>query len=120
MSITINNTPNENGTAEFTIVFKDTQGNSIVPVTAAWQLMYPDGSIVTGEGDVERSFANGSFSGNTVAVYGADLAITGDGDTAKRIFALQVTYNSDLGNGLPLNDEYVFSIKRLKSQDDIG
>ncbi len=120
MSITINKIPNENGTAKFTCEFLDEDDNVITMVTSAWQLMYPDGSIVTGEGDVVRSFANGSFSGTIVPIYGADLAITGDEDTAQRIFAFQGTYNSNtLGNGVPLNEEYPFPIKRLVSQDDI-
>lgn len=120
MGITINKIPTEKGTAKFTFEFLDEAGNVIVMVTSAWQLMYPDGQIVTGTGGVERSFANGAFTGYTVVLYDLDLAITGDSDTAQRIFAIQGTYNSTLlGSGLPLTDEYPFPIKRLISQTDI-
>ena len=91
MAITIS--PNEQGTAIVTFTFEDEVGNPVIMKTSAWQLMMVDGTIVN-----NRSFANCSFTGNTVVLSGDDLAIFEGID--------------------PLTFEDRFSIKKLVSQVD--
>ena len=112
--ITLSTTPNEKGTAIFTLVYTDEDENVVVPATIAWQLMRSDGTVVN-----DRTFANCSFSGTTVVLSGDDLQIySGDPvDNRKRIFAIQATYNSSAGTGLPMNDEVQFKITNLVSQE---
>jgi hypothetical protein len=108
--ITLEERPNEKGTAVFTIAFTDEDENAVVPNTAAWQLMKTDGTIVN-----ERSFENCSFTGDAVVLSGDDLQLF-DNDSKKRVFAIHATYNSTAGDDLPLNDEVMFKITDLVSQ----
>lgn len=62
--------PNEKGTAIVTLTFTNENGAVVVPISAAWQLMKTDGSIVNG-----RAFADCSFSGTEIVLSGNDLAI---------------------------------------------
>ena len=103
--------PNEKGTAIITLTYTDEDGATVVPETAAWQLMKKDGTIVN-----NRSFANCTFTGTTVVLSGDDLQLFAS-DDKKRIFAIHATYNSDAGSNLPLNDEVQFKIDDLVSQD---
>ena len=101
----------EEGTLLATLSFKDSLGNSFTPDTSFWQLTKKsDGSVVN-----NRSFANGTFSGTQVVMSGDDLAIDSDGDV-ERIFAVQGTYTSSYGNGLPFTLEEEFKIKNKHSQ----
>lgn len=102
--------PNERGTGVFTLEFLSETDQVIVPVTAAWQLMWTDGTVVN-----NRSFANCPFTGTTVAISGDDLQLF-DNDDRRRIFAIQATYNSKAGVNLSLNDEVMFRINNLISQ----
>ena len=111
MAISIS--PNEQGTAIVTFTFEDEEGNPVVMKTSAWQLMKVDGTIVN-----NRSFANCSFTGDTVILSGDDLAIFEGIDTGVRIIAFKGTYDSTVGNDLPLTFEDRFSIKKLVSQVD--
>ena len=108
--ITLITKPNERGTAVFTIAFTDENDNTVVPNTAAWQLMQTDGTVVN-----ERSFENCSLTETTVVLSGDDLQLF-DNDDRERIFAVQATYDSDVGSDLSLNDEVKFKITNLVSQ----
>ncbi len=94
----------ELGTLLATMKYVDALGNTFVPDTSAFQLTKLDGTIVN-----SRSFANGDFSGTTVVLTGADLALDAAGDIT-RVFSLQGTYTSDLGSGLPFTQETRFII----------
>jgi len=101
---------NENGVALMTLTFQDTSGTIFVPVTSYWQLMKPNGAIVN-----NRTFDLNSFSGTTVVLSGNDLKMDDTGDV-KRIFAVQGTFNSSIGSGLPFTAEFAFNVRNLYSQ----
>ena len=104
----------EQGTGVLQISFKDERNRDIIPKTAQFQLMKLDRSIIN-----SRTFATGDFTGNTVVLSGADLAIFGDEDTRFRIFAVQITYDSTYGLDLTGNSEVEFVITRLMNMPDI-
>ena len=110
---TISIRPKEKSTAIVTLTFVDEDGAVVVPTSAAWQLQKLDGAIVN-----NRSFANCPFSGTEVVLSGDDLAVFGLTDNGVRVFAVQAVYDSNMGAGLPLNNEVKFKIQRLLSQTD--
>lgn len=105
--------PNEKGTAVVTLTFTDEDGVSVTPSSLEWQLMRGDGTIIN-----NRSFANGSFSGDTIVLSGDDLAVFGNRDNGSRVLSIQGEYDSSAGNGLQLKDECQFNIQRLLGQTD--
>ena len=94
----------ELGTLTATIEFRDVRGNFFNPDTAAFQLTKVDGTIIN-----SRSFANGSFAGNTVVLTGPDLALDVAGDIT-RVFSVEGTYSSSEGSGIPFTIEERFII----------
>lgn len=106
--------PAEKGTAVVTLSFTDEDGNTVVPSSLAWQLMRTDGTVVN-----NRTFANCSFTGNTIVLSGDDLAIFAGRDSGRRILSIQGSYDSNAGTGLPIKGECSFSISRLMGQADV-
>lgn len=103
----------EQGTTALNVSFKDERNKDVIPKTQSWQLMKLDHTVLN-----NRTFENGSFTGNIVVLSGDDLAIFGDDDTRFRIFAVKATYDSTLGNDLPCNCEIEFVITRLQNISD--
>ena len=103
--------PNEKGTAVVTLSFTDEDGVIVTPNSAEWQLQDRAGNVIN-----ERSFENGSFTGDTVVLTGNDLAIIGPTDNGVRVFAIQARYDSSAGSDLHLKDEIIFRIRDLFSQ----
>lgn len=103
--------PNEKGTAVVTAVPTDEDGNELVfnqLSNPQWQLMQSDGTIVN-----ERSFANSALTALTWVIYGDDLAIFGVADGGERVLTFTATYDSTLGDGLPLHSEFKFHVQEL-------
>ena len=88
---------------------EDEQGSAVVPNEAFWSLMKLDGEIVNGR---DRIPLTPSFE-MTVLMTGDDLAVE-DGETRKRTLLIEGTYDSDMGNDLPIRDSARFRIKDLK------
>lgn len=109
----LNKMIHEQGTTVMNVSFKDERNREIIPKTSAFQLMKLDRSIIG-----TRTFANGDFTGNIVVLSGDDLAIFGDNDTRFRIFAVRGTYDSTLGDDLPINCEIEFVITRIMNIPD--
>jgi len=103
-------TINENSSAIFMISLTDMNGNTITPMTAAWQLMKLDGTVIN-----NRTFALGSFTETTVSITGDDTALDDTG-AVERIFAVQGTYLSDDHGILDFTAEIMFTICNLYSQ----
>lgn len=108
--------PNEQGTAKVTIVPTDENGDTLLfseLISPQWQLMRLDGTVIN-----NRAFADTALTALVFIVSGDDLVIFGDKDDGQRKLSFQATYNSDLGNGLPLKDECLFTIAKLLGQID--
>jgi hypothetical protein len=109
--------PNEKGTAKVTITPTDEEGNTLSFADLSdpqWQLMKEDGTVVN-----NRSFANCTMTSLEFVLSGADLALSSSGDSRVRVLSFHATYDSTLGNDLPLVAEASFIISAILGQDDI-
>ena len=98
----------EKGTFGVTCTFTDEDGDALTPATLTWTLTDMDGSVINSRQDVSVSSLSSAV---TVVLSGNDLALTTTTTTGrKRRFAIEGTYDSDLGTGLPLTAECEFSI----------
>ena len=89
------------------ISFLDEDENNENVKTLKWTLSDAFGNIINnrdGEEIINPSLVE------TIVLSGDDLAIFGDNDLLKRVLTIQATYDSDLGNDLPLNGEGIFNI----------
>lgn len=103
---------NENGTYVVNIQPTDEDGDAVTPKTLTWTLTDEDGSVINSRQDVTISSLSTSMD---VILSGADLAIqAGETDpVVLRKFAIKGTYDSSLGNDLPLTDEATIGINNL-------
>ena len=109
MAITkITTTAPERGTFGILCTFTDEDGDALTPDTLTWTLTDVDGLVVNSRQDIEVSSIS---SATTIVLSGADLAVTDASDRGrKRRFAIEGTYDSDLGNDMPLTGECEFTI----------
>jgi len=109
MAITkITTTAPEKGTFGITCTFTDEDGDALTPDTLTWTLTDMDGSVINSRQDVSVSSLSSSV---TITLSGDDLALTTTTSQGrKRRFAIEGTYDSDLGDNLPLTGECEFSI----------
>lgn len=94
--------------------FLDEDGNAEDVKTLKWTLTDILGNTINERKDVV--VANPS-SVETIILSGNDLAIF-DNDRLRRIITFNATYDSDLGNDLPLNGAAEFPIVQLVSIED--
>lgn len=111
MPTILSSQPTQNGTYIVTISFIDENGDAFSPVTLFWSLVDINGDIVNNREDVEIS---NPTSEESIVLSGDDLAVTDELST-RRIVLISGTYNSTLGNGLPLVDSVAFTIRRQVS-----
>ncbi len=95
----------ERGTYGISAVFTD-NGESFVPKTLSWTLSKTDGSIINEREDVEVETPAATV---TIALKNLDLVLDAAYDLL-RIFTLTGTYDSVLGDDLPIVDEVAFEI----------
>ena len=109
MAIQVLNTkPNEKGTAVITVVPKDQSDTTLTfaqLTNPQWQMITAKGTIVDG-----CSFDDSSLTALTWVISGDQLALFGTSDTGIRRITFKATYDSDLGNALPIHDECQFEI----------
>lgn len=113
-SITIE--PNEEGTAVVTISPTDEDGTALTfddLSSPQWQLMRANGVVVN-----NRSFANCTMTSLSFVLSGDDLSVFGKGDSCERVLSFYATYNSTLGNNLPLVAECEFNIAPILGRTD--
>lgn len=77
----------------------------------AWSLFRENGTIVNNR----ESVPIGAASSVTIVLYGADLALLG-GYPEKRFLVLEGTYDSLLGNNLPIRVEISFLVENLMGE----
>jgi uncharacterized phiE125 gp8 family phage protein len=96
-----------NDTYVLTIVFRDDEGNPVTPNDpTTWGLTDSEGNTINSRADVAITEA----SSVDVVLFGDDLAATGVYDDGIRIVTVEGDYDSDAGNGLPLNQSHWFVI----------
>lgn len=97
----------EKSTYIITVSFFDEAEAAEDVKTMTWTLTDTLGNIINSRDQVE--VVNPS-SVEAVVLSGNDLAIIGDGGDEKRLFTVEATYDSDLGNDLPLNGVASFTV----------
>ena len=102
--------PCDGSTAIITMEYKDEDGTPVVPSNLQWQLINKAGDIING-----RTFATGSFTGDTIVLKGDDLLFLTNLDSGERWFAVKGIYNSSAGSDLPLIGELKFTIVDVKN-----
>ena len=99
----------EQSTYVVKIDFLDEDGVAVTPTAATWTLTDPAGNVVNSRTAVSISSPASTVN---VVLSGLDLALEGY-STSTRHFLVEATYNSTLGNGLPLKAEATFEIEDL-------
>jgi len=97
----------EHGTYVVALSFTDENGTSMVPNTVTWTLRDESGAVVNGREDVVETPA----ASIDLLLYGDDLAYAVT--SRRRILTVSCTYDSDLGDDLPLSAEWVIPIRNL-------
>ncbi len=112
MSIqTINVKPHEKGTAVVTVIPTD---HATPPNTLTFnQLKNPQWQMITAKGTVVDgcSFDDSSLTSLSWTILGNQLALFGTSDTGIRFITFKATYDSDIGNDLPVHAECQFTIE---------
>jgi len=110
--ISTSNAINEKSSVAVTIKFRDRDNQPITPTSATWILTDISGTVVNNRsGEAISSLATQV----EIMLSGDDLEIqSGEtGDAVYRVFTIQATYNSDLGNGKKLTDYLQFPLRNL-------
>ena len=97
----------EESTLVITANFTDENGDEVTPKTGFWTLSDLDGTVINDRTNI----VIGSLASEIdVVLSGDDLALQSASDTGRRAFLIKATYDSALGNDLPLNEEVQFDI----------
>ena len=103
----------EKSTFILTVAFTDENGSAVAPETLKWSLTDENGTAINSRTDVSVASPQAS---NSIVLSGDDLQILEDEANdryAKRRFVAEATYDSDLGNDLPVNDAVAFVVENL-------
>lgn len=98
----------EKSTYVITFTFADEDGNAVVPNSVVWTLTDQSGTVINSREQV--SITPGASV--DVVLSGDDLALSKN-LMQKRVVVIEADYDSNAGNGLPLNDSATFSIMPL-------
>jgi len=109
MPIVMDDEAIEESTFVIAVSFLDENGNAVAPNNGLkWHLTDLFGNIVNSREDVAITPATTV----TILLMGDDLALPNRSDPL-RVVTVEGTYNSSLGNDLPLKDEARFRIRNL-------
>jgi len=111
MPTTLTTSAVERSTFVIAVAFTDHDGDPVVPTAMSWTLTNGSGAVVNGRTAVAISPLASSAN---IVLQGADLALPDAGDPV-RTLTIEGTYNSTLGNGLPLKDSVAFAIVDLEA-----
>lgn len=100
----------EEATFGIRCVFKDENDNALTPQSMTWTLTDRDGTVINSRDGI--AVVNPS-STQTITLSGEDLALQGTSDSRLRRLLVEITFNSNLGNELPLKDSAEFEIDDL-------
>jgi len=112
MATNLNIMANEESALVITCVFRDEDGELVVPDTITWALTTSNGTIINEREDVEVVTPASSID---ILLSGNDLAVVemGNGISYERRITIQATYTSDLGAGIPLKAEAKFLLSNF-------
>lgn len=98
----------EEGTYIITSSFFDEEGTPVIPKAGlSWRLTDEFGNVINNRGSVALTPATSV----TVVLSGDDLATDATSET--RVFTVSGTYDSSLGQDLPIKDQAIFDIASL-------
>lgn len=97
----------EKSTYMVTVSFFDEADAAEDVKTMKWTLTDTDGNVINEREDV---VVDDPGSVETIVLSGDDLAIVGSGGDEERLFTVEATYDSTLGNDLPLNGVASFMV----------
>ena len=103
----------EKSTYVISVSFTDEDSQAVIPDTIAWSLTDDVGSVINSRDQVTVSPTASTIK---ITLSGLDLAIqTGETGfaTVRRRVVIEATYDSSLGNDLPMKKEAVFKIENL-------
>ena len=109
MPITITDTANEKSTFALELAITDENGDPLTPNTLTWTLTNLAGNVINERAGIEIATPASTV---TVVLSGDDLALP-ERAAPLRVVTLEGTYDSDLGNDLPLKEEVQFPIRNL-------
>lgn len=103
---------NERGTLVLQAAFTDETGQAVTPTSITWSLTDGFGTAINGRTDVPITPPASTV---TIVLTGADLAVLHP-KKLDRYLAVTALYDSSLGSGLSIVEEYEFSLKDLKAK----
>jgi len=100
----------EKSTYIVTAVFKDENGDLVIPLTVTWTLTDEDGTVINEREDAVETPA----STVNIVLTGDDLQfISSESGGATRVVTVKATYDSTYGSGLHLKKAATFMIEDL-------
>lgn len=103
----------EKSTYIVTVAFADEDGSAVAPKTLVWSLTDASGNVIN---EREDEAVSSPAASNTIVLSGNDLAIQtseASDDYASRRFIAEATYDSSLGNDLPVKAAASFAVENL-------
>lgn len=111
--IRIDEVAKEKGTIAFVVSFEDESGDAAAPDTLVWSLTDTDGNVIN---ELDQEVVSSPAASNTVVLSGNDLQILSSESSQTAVvrkFVVEATYDSDIGNDLPVKDVAVFTLENL-------
>ena len=99
----------ELSTYPITVVFRDEEGTLVVPDSAVFSLTNVVGEIINSRDETAMTPLASTY---TIVLKGNDLAVLVNESLERRV-AIEATYTSSLGTGLPLNLQIEFEIEAM-------
>jgi predicted NAD/FAD-dependent oxidoreductase len=112
MPFTLSTNLGEESSGSIVIRFRDRDDQPVTPNGANWTLTDEDGTVINSR---ENVVISSPATQEEILLQGNDLTISSGftGVAEKRIFTVQASYDSDLGSGIPLNEQATFYIDAL-------
>ncbi len=111
MAIQLTPLAREKSTYVIEASFKDEDGTAVVPNSASWTLTDDAGTVIHARSGVVISPLAATVD---IVLSGLDLAMqTGEVSRALRRLTIEALYDSTLGTGLPVKEEFLFTVKDL-------
>lgn len=103
----------EKSTYVISVSFTDEDDQAVIPDTIVWSLTNDSGDVINSRDQVSVTTTAATveitLSGNDLAMQTAEVGFP----TVRRRIIIEATYDSSLGNDLPLKSEAIFLIENL-------
>lgn len=102
----------EKSSGSVLVRFRDRNDQPITPTSAKYTITDDAGNVINNKEDIAISSLATQVE---LLLSGDDLAISSGfaGVSEERILTIEATYDSDLGNDLPLNEQAIFYVDQL-------